>query len=315
MKHATLFLLVFAITIPCAGFGADDKALRKERNEAQKQRQVLKNERNKAIQTASREFREFSRELKKEYRESSRDLDTEFRLQQVGLQADRNAEIAIAESDMQQKMTSRLLNMQSANQDTLVQVKDDMLNHAQQVFEIRKQSAQLEQDQKMENERARHQLMSERDQIALDKAEELGLRKEHSPILAEVIGDGLTKQEESWNEREKKAVKKLYDSSQRLLAEFIYGDKLREWEMANKQDDFKLLWQKKSELQKLNNEQSFYNSLLFQSSGDTQADREEISKRIAEFSKQNRLINIKYKKFSDENRIRRGQQKKKIMGR
>jgi len=315
MKNTTLFLLAFAITIPCTGFSADDKALRKERNEAQKQRQVLKSERNKAIQAASREFREFSRELKKEYRERSSDLDTEFRLQQVGLQADRNTEIAIAESDMQQKMTSLLFNLQSANQDTLAQVKDDILNHAQAIFEIRKRSAQLEQDQKMENELAKHQLMSEGDQMALDKAEELGLRQEFNPILAKVIGDGLTKQEEGWNEREIKEVKKLYDTNQRLLREYIYGARLREWEMANKQEDFKLLWQKKSEMQEVNTQQTLYNSLLFQSTDNTEVNQQEISKRMAEYSKQIRLINIKHKQFSDENRIRRKQQRKKIMGR
>jgi len=315
MKLATLFLLAFSIAIPVTGFCVDDKALRKERNEAQKQRQVLKNERNRAIQAAGREFREFSKELKKEYRERSNDLDTEFRLQQVGLQADRNAEIAIAESDMQQKMTSLFFNLQSADQDTLAQVKEDLSSHAQAVFEIRKQSAQLEQDQKMENELAKHQLMSDRDQMALDKAEELGLRQGYSPILAKVIGDGLTNQEESWNAREKKEVKKLYDTNQRLLAEFIYGARLRDWEMANKQEDFKLLWQKKNEMQEVNNEQTFYNSLLFQSTGNTATDQQAISKRIAEYSKQIRLINIKYKKFSDENRIKRRQQKKKIMGR
>ncbi len=315
MKLVTLFLLAFTISIPVTGFCADDKALRKERNEAQKQRQILKNERNKAIQAASREFREYSRELKKEYRERSSDLDVEFRLQQVGLKADRNAEIAIAESDMQQKITSLFFNLQSADENTLEQVKDDLSNHAQAVFEIRKQSAQLEQDQKMENELAKHKLMSDRDQMVLGRAEELGLRQEYKPIRAKVIGDGLTRQEESWNAREEKDVKRLFESIQRLLAEFIYGTKLREWEMANKEEDFKLLWQKKSELQKVNSEQTFYNSLLFQSTGNAETDQQEISKRIAEYSKQIRLINIKNKKISDENRIKRRQQKKKIMGR
>ena len=315
MKRRTLIVLLLAITIPCSGFSADDKTLRKQRSEAQKQRQALKNERNKSIQSASREFRQFAKDLKKEYQEKSRDLDTEFRLQQIDLQAERNMQIATAEAEMQQKMTSMLLNIQSANQDTLVQIKDNMQAHTQQVFVIRKQSAQLEQDQKMENELARHQLMSERDQMALDKAEALGLRGKYSPILAEPIGDALTKQEETWNERELKTIEKLSATNQRLFAEYDYGTTLRKWEMANKQEDFKLLWLKKTELQAINHEQSFYNTLLFQSGNNTAEDQQEISRRIAEYSKQIQHTNIKYKKFADKNRVKRKEQKRKIMGR
>ena len=259
-------------------------------------------------------FVSLPRDLKKEYQERARDLDTNFKLQQVDMRAERNSKIAETEAEMQQKTTQLFLNPSESNDDAaLDQLKADMKSYSDQLFEIKKQAAIEEHSESMKNELEKHRLMDERDAAALDMASDLGLRGKYEPILAKPIGDGLTKQEEDWNAREKKEVEKLFNRNQRLLGEFLYGKKLRGWELDNKRADFDLGWQKKSELHTLNLEQSYYNSLFMQSSTDGEFDQKSFNERISEIQKQNRLINIKYKKIRDKNRIKRAEQRRGIV--
>ena len=316
MKLLASLLISFFMLAPNIAYTAEDKAIKDQRREAYKQRQQQKNQRNVEIREASKEFREFSRELKKKYSEMVRDLDVEFRLQQSELQAEQSSELAIAEAELQGQITQLFLNPQNTDsEESINQLKDSMQQHTQRLFEIRKKSALDKHQHEIDNELKKHQLMTERDQNALAKAEELGLRREYPPIIATAIGDGLSKQEEIWNQREKKEVKKLFDSNQRLLAEFLYGAKLREWEIKNRREDFELLWNKEAELHQLKSQQSLFNALSLMTTDSTPEDQQTLAKRMTELNKQNRLINIKYKKFSDQNRIRRKEERRKIMGR
>ncbi len=76
----------------------------------------------------------------------------------------------------------------------------------------------------------------------------LGRAKEYAPILATPIGDGLTKQEERWNEREKKEGVKLEERQRRTVSESRIGEKLRKWEIDKMDEDFKLIRDEKAEL-------------------------------------------------------------------
>jgi hypothetical protein len=308
-------MISLAVVLPVGtSVAVDDKSVKAERQETQKLRQQQKNERSREIQDASRSFREFTRDLKKEYQERARDLDTNFKLQQVDMKAERNSKIAETEAEMQQKTTQLFLNPSESNDDAaLDQLKADMKSYSDQLFEIKKQAAIEEHSESMKNELEKHRLMDERDAAALDMASDLGLRGKYEPILAKPIGDGLTKQEKDWNAREKKEVEKLFNRNQRLLGEFLYGKELRGWELDNKRADFDLGWQKKSELHTLNLEQSYYNSLFMQSSTDGEFDQKAFNERISEIQKQNRLINIKYKKIRDKNRIKRTEQRRGIV--
>ncbi len=315
MKLLLIIMISLAVVLPVGtSVAVDDKSVKAERQETQKLRQQQKNERNREIQDASRSFREFTRDLKKEYQERARDLDTNFKLQQVDMRADRNSKIAETEAEMQQKTIQLFLNPSESNDDAaLDQLKADMKSYSDQLFEIKEQAAIEEHSESMKNELEKHRLMDERDAAALDIASDLGLRGKYEPILAKPIGDGLTKQEEDWNAREKKEVEKLFNRNQRLLGEFLYGKKLRGWELDNKRADFDLGWQKKSELHTLNLEQSYYNSLFMQSSTDGEFDQKAFNERMSEIQKQNRLINIKYKKIRDKNRIKRTEQRRGIV--
>lgn len=310
-------LLMLMIGIPYSTvFAQDDKALRAERYEAQKQRQQQVNERNRQNRDAIAEFRNFTRDLNQENKERIRNLDTEFSMQKVDLKAQRDMKIAEAEAEMQQSISQLYLNPRSADSNEAVEkLKADMKAYQDKVFEIKKQAAQDEHNEYINNEINKHKLMTEHDQKALDNAKTLGLLTKHQPVLAQPIGGGLTQQEERWNEREKRKIDKLYSSNQRQLSEFSNGAKLREWEIENKREDFKLKWQKQSELHALNSEQSFYSSILVAPSGNMQANQQDLAVKMADISKQNRMINIEYQKISDQNRIKRSEQRRKIIGR
>lgn len=315
-----LFIGLPSMAVSTAAGAADDKAIKAERSEAQKQRQQQKNERNKQNQAALSEFRAYARELKKEYQEKVRDLDTEYRLQRVGLKAERDGKIADVEAEMQQNISQLYLNPQQGDsQASIEKLKQDMKQHADKVFEIKKQAALDEHEEEMANELRKHEAMTERDEKARAKAESLGLLTKPKPILAKAIGGTLTDQEQRWNEREQKEVERLYESNKRQFGEFGYGAELREFDMKNKREDFKLHWQKKSELHANNSEQTYLNPLFAgaaaDSGADAQARQQEMMKQMSEISKKNRHTNIKYSKIDAENRIKRGDARRKILGR
>lgn len=319
MRLLTLLALVSAITITTAMpqaivLAADDKAIKAERREAQKQRQQQKRERSNNNNAAIKQVRNLASELKREYQQRIRDLDTDYQLQKEELRAERQTKIAQAEAEMQQNISQLLLSPAKDENDSLEKLKADIKAHADKVFVIRQQADSDQHKEFIANENRKHQLLLERDNKVLTKAKQLGLMEKYPRILAKPLGDGLTKQEQRWNDNEQKNVDRLYKNNQRQLGEFIYGEKLREWEINNKREDFEMEQRKKKELHEIKSEQNYLNALMFSPQKGEQA-AQEISKQLTEISKKVRVTNIKYDKEKRQKQIKRKQQRRKITGR
>ncbi|UCE63798.1 MAG: hypothetical protein JSU59_01160 [Nitrospirota bacterium] len=316
LKPVSLLFLTLAFIVPLNVTSADDaKELRKQRQAAQKKRQAAKNERAREISEATKIFREFTRDLKNEYQLILKDLDTEFELRSVELQAEKDANIATAEAEFQKKWSTLFLRPEgNMSEEILKDIEKEGKAYADELFRIKKEAAEGLHKERMANEKKKHDLLDERDKKALDEAASLGLTKDFQPILATPIGGELTRQEEQWNQRENKEVVKLKERNLRTLKEFRNGEKLRAWERKNLEEDFKLKWDEKEEVHKLNIEQTFYNTLLLQSSQGTETNQQDIMAKFAEINKQNQLIKIKYRKIRQQNSIKRREEKKKILG-
>ncbi len=317
LKHACMSLIILTLVFHShEAVAAESKELRKQRQDAQKERQASKKERTTEINEATKSFREFARELKVEYQEKVKELDVEFELKRVELKADADEKVTVAEAEYQKTVTSMFINpgLQS-DEEALSKMQAEGKAYADELFALRKASAEVLHKEKVETEKRKNEILSERDQIALDKAASLGLTKDYAPILANPIGDGLTKQEEQWNDQEKKEVVKIKERNQYTISEFAYGARLREWEMQNMNEDFELEWREKKEDHALGTEQIFYNALLMQTAQSGGTGQQEFVSRMAEINKEKQLIKINYKKIKDQNRIKRREEKKKIQGR
>jgi hypothetical protein len=293
-----------------------DKALQQQRHTAQKERQEKRKERNQEIADATNSFREMTRHLKNEYQAQLKDLDTEFELTQVGLQADRDAKIANAEAEYQKKWSS--LFMRPGKQwtpEALKEVEKEAKAYSDELFRLKKEAAENAHNEKMAIEEQKHALLKERDKNAMDRAASLGLTKDYQPILATAIGDELTKSDNQWNEREQKEVEKIQERNLQTVSEFMIGEKLREWERRNMDEDFTLTWDEKSELQKLETQQTFFNTLLMQSAREEKVGQQQFMDQFAELGKETKLIKIKYNQIRKTNEIKRREEKKKLQGR
>ena len=317
LKITCIPLITLALVFPLRDTAAaESKELRKQRQEAQKERQEKKNQRSAEITEATKAFREFANNLKAEYQEKARELDVDFELKSVELEADAKAKVAVAEAEYQKKVMSLFMNPGGQSDgDALLKMQADGKEYADEMFALRKESAEMIHREKMGNEKRKNELMSERDRLALEEASSLGLTQDYAPILAMPIGDGLTKQEEQWNARERKEVVKIKERNQYTIGEFEYGARLRDWEMQNMEEDFELEWREKAEDNALGAEQSFFNLLLMQPAQSEETARQDIMSRVTELNKEKQLIKIKYKKIKDQNRIKRREEKKKIQGR
>ena len=317
LKITCIPLIAFALVFPVRDTAAaESKELRKQRQEAQKERQEKKNQRSAEITEAINSFREFAHSLKAEYQEKARELDVDFELKSVELEADAKAKVAVAEAEYQKKVMSLFMNPSGQSDgDALLKMQADGKEYADEMFALRKEAAEMIHREKMGNEKRKNELMSERDRLAMEEASSLGLTQDYAPILAMPIGDGLTKQEEQWNARERKEVVKIKERNQYTFGEFEYGARLRDWEMQNMEEDFELEWREKAEDNALGAEQSFFNILLMQPAQSGETARQDIMSRVTELNKEKQLIKIKYKKIKDQNRIKRREEKKKIQGR
>jgi hypothetical protein len=307
-------LTIALVLLGGAAVAADSKELKKQRQAAQKERQQEKNERSQAINEANRAFREFTRDLKVEYRERVKDLDTEFKLQRIDLKSDHDARVAGAQAEYQKKMSSLFMRPDvEYNEQTMEKLQAEGRAFADEMFALKKQSAEELQDALMTNEENKDKEWSEMDQMALEEAASLGLTDDYQPILATPLGDGLTKSEERWNEREKKEVVKLAERNRKTLSAFRNGGELRAWQRANMRDDFKLAWDEKAELHALDTEQHLYNALFVQAAQKGEVDQQKLMADLAEIGEKKQLVGIKYRKERDKERVRRGQEKKAIL--
>lgn len=293
---------------------AQDRELYQQRLEAQRERQQQVNERNREINDARRDFRSFAQDLKMDYREQVRSLGTELELRTVDIKADHDARVADVEAEYQSRIMSAYMNPESANTPASPeQLSEDTRVYADTLFSLRKQQAEALHAEQMAIEKERDALWTEMDQKAQDEATTLGLTETSQPILATPIGAELTRQEEQWNKREKKAVAKHEEQNRKLLAEFRNGAKLRQWEIDNMEEDFRLTWEEKAKVHELDAEQKVFNSMMTGASQGGQFDQQQWMKRIQELGAEKRKIVTEYRKIKDKNRIERREQRKMIM--
>lgn len=311
-----LYLTLMAVVLGSLlhpAMAAESKELRKQRQEAQKERQLEKNERNSEINESTRAFREYTRELNMDYREQVKDLDTEFELRRVDLRADHDARVAGAEAEYQKKLSGLFTRPGvEFDEQAIDQLQVESRAFSDEMFALKKQVAEELFAAQIANEGDKNGLWSERDAAAMQEAESLGLTAKYAPILATPLGDGLTKQEERWNDREKKEVVKLEERNRKLLSEFRNGDALRSWQIQNLKDDFKLTWDEKAELHAVDSQQLFYNTMFMQAAQGGQVDQQKFMKEMAENNEKRQLIRINYKKARDKENIRRRTEKKEI---
>ena len=309
------FLLALAFVFPASLTAADDsKELRKQRQDAQRARQQQVIERNKEINEATKAFREYTRDLKIQYREQTRDLDTEFKLREVELKADHDARVAGAEAEYQKKLMGLFMNPGvEFTDETVQQMQSEAKAFSDALFDLKKQSAEELHEALIANEESKNALWTEMDQMALGEAESLGLTRTYPPILATPLGDGLTTQEERWNDKEKKDVVKLEERNSKALSEFRNGAELRKWETGNLNEHFKLTWEERARLHELDSEQGFYNTLFIQAAQGRQFDQQKLIAQMAELNEQKKLIGIEYKAIRDKNRITRREDRKAIL--
>jgi len=308
-------LLALALLTPLTlAIAGDDKALQEERKAAEKERKTEQKERYEENRTAEKALKEFNRSSMAEYRERTDDLDTEFKLRRVELEADHEAKIAEAEAAYQKKLTALFMTPgRQFDEQTIAQMQTDGKAYSDELFALKKQFAEELHHEQVANEERKSALLTEREQLVLDKAAELGLTEKPAPILATPIGDGLTDREEKWNEKEQQEVEKLYQRNMKLLAEVRTGKQMRDLDIRYLKEDFKLTWEEKAELQALESRQVFYNTMLMQASTGGETNTEGFMAQMAELNKEKKLINIKYKKIREQNRIKRKEEKKELL--
>lgn len=207
MKHFLKFLLMSVVLIfPFDHIHAkEDKELRQQRQAAQKELQAKKTARNQELADATKSFREFTRNLKQEYQALLKDVALEFELKQPELQAARDSRMAEAEADYQAKWSSLFLQPNGKmDEEAITKVQQEAKAYSDEKFRLKKEAAQIAHNERMENEKQQHALLQEQDNRAMEEAASLGLTKTYEAILATPINGELTRQQEQWNEREKR---------------------------------------------------------------------------------------------------------------
>jgi len=295
---------------------APDAELRKKQQQAQKERQAQTRQRSTDLREARRSYSAAVADLKREYQEKLRGLDTGFDLKRVEIEADRDKKIAVAEAEYQKKI-SQLLKQPGMGFDTagLKKLQNESKLYSDELFQVKKQFAGQSHAEKMALEKQKHALLAERDRRAIEEAAKLGLTKDHQPVLASPIGGELTVAEKRWNEREEKEVSRINEQNRRMLGEFETAARLREWEMKNLQADFELAWREKAEQHELNAQQMFASTFLTQAAQPGQTAPQDFMSQIAELTKQQELLRIKYDTIRKQNAIHRREEKRQIQGR
>lgn len=309
-------MLLSLVALPAGTAGAQtDKELRDQRSAAQKERNEKKKERDREIADASRELREHARELETEYREKLRQVDVDFELKKVELQAGHQAKVATAEAEFQKKLSAAMMAPGAQDlQQRMAQFEVEMKAMSSELFRLKQEAAGIEHKERMAVEARKHEMLGEMDQAVLRKAESLGLTREHAPILASPIGGALTRPEEQWNERERKEVKAIAERNGKALAKYANGAKLREWERANMEEDFRLAWEEKRELNELASQRMLFGAFMLQADPSKPADAQSLTDRLAEVDRQEKLIKIRYDQLRKENAIKRREERRKLGG-
>jgi hypothetical protein len=308
-------LLGLFLTLPqgyAPAFAQDDKELRAQRSEAHKARSEERKQRNQDLSDATRELRDYARELEAVYKPEAQGIDTAYRLEEVRLRAEGAERVARAETGFQKEFTAAIFT-QGAEPDAqrLQAMEANAKAYGERLFALKRQAAEEVHRARMQAEADKDRLRDALDQKVLARAAELGLTRDYAPILARPIGGELTRQEEQWNQGEEKEVAKIAERNARQLAPYRNGQRLREWERANAEEDFRLKWEEDAERQALTAQHSVYGALLQPAQGE--AAGQAYMERAAELAEQQRLIQIRYQQIKQENTIKRREEKKRIL--
>lgn len=314
-KTITAFLMLFTLAwLPGGTAGAQtDKELRDQRSAAQKERTEKKRQRDREVADASRNLREYARELDTGYREKLRQVDVGFELKRVELEAGHKAKVAAAETEFMKNLSVAM--RASENQDMqqrIAQLEVEMKAMSAELFRLKEEAAAIEHKERMAIEARKHELLAEMDQAVLRKAENLGLTREHPPVLATPIGGELTRSEEQWNERERNDVRTIAVRNRAALAKYTNGAKLRAWERGNTEEDFRLAWDEKRELNELASRRILFGAFMLQTDPSKPADAEALTNRLAEAEHQEKLVKIKYDQLRKTKAIERREARRKL---
>lgn len=306
---ALLLLLLLPVAAPVQA--QTDPALREQRNAAQKQRQEARTERNQTLSEATKIFREQAKARESDYQIRLKELDTAFELRKVGLEAEQQVRVVGAEAEFQKKWTA-LLMQPDAPSDQWQRIEQQMKALSAELFTIRKDAAEIAHRERMAVETQKHELLAEMDQRILDDAQALGLTEPPAPIVATPIGGELTKPEAQWNERDVKEVDNLEKNNRKLLAKYLTGTRVRDWERENQEIDFKLAWDEKSELNEIASRKTHFSSMMTQAQGQP-PDQQDFMNQMAELAQEERLVKIKYDQIRKENVIKRREERKVLL--
>lgn len=317
MTRTTLLigLLGLLLVLPqgyTPAFAQDDKELRAQRSEAHKARSEERKQRNQDLADAARELRDHARELEAAYKPEAQEIDTAYRLEEVRLRAEGAERVARAETEFQKEFTGAMFT-QGAEPDAqrLQALEANAKAYGERLFALKRQAAEEAHRARMQAEADKDRLRDSLDQKVLARAAELGLTRDYAPILARPIGGELTRQEEQWNQREEKEVAKIAERNAKLLAPYRNGQRLREWERTNAEEDFRLQWEEGAERQAITGQHSVYGMLLQPAQGE--AAGQAFMERATELAEQERLIQIRYQQIRQENTIKRREEKKRIL--
>jgi hypothetical protein len=316
MKKSIYIVLISVVFVfPLLNASAkESKVLREQRLKAHNERLAKKRQRTDEIAKAKKRYNLFERDLKAAYKPKLKELDTQFNLKRVELEANAKAKMAELESENRKAMMRYLMKPdRSRNKETIDKMKAEKSGYLSKLFALQKTSDKAIHEERIANEKRKNAILKQRDQLALDKAESLGLMQEYAPILARPIGGGLTKSEERWNEQEKKNSAQIKKNNRVILRKFEREKKIREWRIQNLITDFNLRCRKNEERHKIDSEVALYNALIIYSKENTNgvAQREYLTK-LSDLDKKKQLITIKYKKIKEQNRIKRRAEEKKI---
>ena len=314
MKSRLQFLvLIFLLLFPqTETFAKDDKALRKQRSEAQKERQQQKRDRSADLTDANRTLQAFARDQKSDYQQQLKDLDLDFQLREVELKAARDKKKAAADAEYQKLILGLFTSNPDSSKESMETLQARFKKYADENFKIKKEGAESVQQERVAVQKQKNALLDKRDQEILAEADSLGLTTKPQPILAEPIGGELTNSEKSWNDREKKEVERIYERNRRTLREYRNGKALRDWELTNMEEDFKLKWQEKEEIHKVQSEQTFYNSLMMTASTGDKVDQKDLMNRIAEMGKKIQIIRIDAGETKKKNHLLRAKKRREL---
>lgn len=312
---AFLMLLSMIALAPATADAQTDKELRDQRSAAQKERNERKKQRDQEVAHASRELREHARELDTEYREKLRQVDVEFELKRVALQAGHQAKVAAAEAEFQKKLSAAMTAPGAQDmQQRIAKLEAELKAMSSALFELKRDAAGIEHKERMAVQARKHALLGEMDQAVLRKAGSLGLVREHAPVLASPIGGQLTRPEEQWNERERKEVKAIAERNGKALAKYADGAKIREWERANMEEDFRLAWEERRELNELASQRMLFGAFMLQADPAKPADAQSLTDRLAEAEREEKLIKIRYDQLRKTKAIERREARRKLGG-